>query len=93
MAPKASDTPRKSRDVVSDDGRRARPITSLSFSQIVRFPGFPGASLVYTTKPSSNPWNTSVTEVDTIFQYENCFVIDGKYWVPMTCGTLLYWEY
>lgn len=60
---------------------------------MVRVPGYPGATNQITTAVQVNPYSTNATQVETIFQYEECFIVDGHFWVPKTAGALNGWEY
>lgn len=78
---------------VADSPAKARPITQLSFSQPVKLPGISGATATVTTRPPTSPFATGATKVDSIFLYEDCFCINGGFWIPKTAGALLGWEY
>ena len=65
----------------------------MQFSTLVRIPGYPGATTSITTDVAGHAWASNSQTVDTIFFYEDCFVVDGKFWIPKTAGALVGWEY
>jgi hypothetical protein len=78
----------------SQDESKAVPVKALYFDKLVRFPGYAGASTqLMTGRPEVEFGSTGVTYVTSIFLYRGEFCVDGRFFVPMSAGTILAYEF
>lgn len=73
---------------------KAVPVTTLFFDKAVRLPGKGGACSRITTNPPGVFTGTAdALFVQSIYEYQGRFCVDGMYWIPETCGSLVGWVY
>ena len=91
-APKGGAGPLKSPGV-AERVERAIPVSHLQFSQAIRVPGKGGAfTRISTTAPLIAGVSDSL-HAESIYEYNGRFCIDGTFWIPVTCGALVGWQY
>lgn len=91
-SPGASNARPKRLDEVPE--QKAVPVRELYFSTLVRIPGVGGAATcIVAGKPDVMKTAQNVQYVDSIFMYNNEFIIDGQFFVPKTCGALFGWRF
>lgn len=90
--PQKSPVENKRRDEAPE--QKAIPVRELYFSGLVRIPGTAGAATcIVAGKPELMKIAQSIQYVDTIFLYNNEFIIDGQFFIPKTCGALFGWKF
>lgn len=74
------------------ESNKAREVRFLQFSSPCKLPGMGGAPSALTTDPTSQGF-IGAAKVNSIFEYQGRFCINGEFWIPETCGILLGWMY
>ena|SRR5690348_12366488 len=78
-------------DESSDD--KAVPIRAVYFDKLLKWPGIAGAATCLSVGKPGTMMSQNVMYCDSIFLYKGDFVINGQYFMPKTCGSILTYEF
>lgn len=85
----ANAQPQKLLDVAED---KALPVKAVHFTQVIKWPGTGGAASSIAVGEYKGIGSAFIP-VESIFLYKGNFIVNGRYFMPITAGAILSYEY